>query len=115
MAVRAQIGLVAHQPLLYENLSARENLDFFGKLYDIPAAERQERIAELLRRVGLNKRADSLVRTFSRGMQQRLSIARALLHQPDVLLFDEPFTGLDQTAAELLDEILRSLQGKDER
>ena len=115
MAVRAQIGLVAHQPLLYENLSARENLDFFGKLYNIAPAERQERIAELLRRVGLNKRADSLVRTFSRGMQQRLSIARALLHQPDVLLFDEPFTGLDQTAAELLDEILRSLHGKDER
>ena len=112
MAVRAQIGLVAHQPLLYENLSARENLDFFGKLYEIPAAERKERIAELLRRVGLNKRADSLVRTFSRGMQQRLSIARALLHQPDVLLFDEPFTGLDQTAAELLDEILRSSRGQ---
>lgn len=107
MAVRAQIGLVAHQPLLYENLSARENLDFFGKLYNIAPAVRQERIAELLRQVGLHKRADSLVRTFSRGMQQRLSIARALLHQPDVLLFDEPFTGLDQTAAETLDEILR--------
>ncbi len=107
MAVRAQIGLVAHQPLLYENLSARENLDFFGKLYNIAPAERQERIAELLRQVGLHKRADSLVRTFSRGMQQRLSIARALLHQPHVLLFDEPFTGLDQTAAETLDEILR--------
>ena len=106
MAVRAQIGLVAHQPLLYENLTARENLDFFGKLYDIEREERERRIAELLRKVGLRKRADSLVRTFSRGMKQRLSIARASLHQPDVLLLDEPYSGLDQAAIERLDEML---------
>ena len=106
MAVRAQIGLVAHQPLLYDNLTARENLDFFGKLYGIGSAERERRIAELLRSVGLRKRADSLVGAFSRGMKQRLSIARASLHQPDVLLLDEPYSGLDQAAIARLDEML---------
>lgn len=106
MAVRAQIGLVAHQPLLYENLTARENLDFFGKLYGIAREERERRIADLLRKVGLRKRADSLVRTFSRGMKQRLSIARASLHKPDVLLLDEPYSGLDQASIERLDEML---------
>ena len=106
MAVRAQIGLVAHQPLLYENLTARENLDFFGKLYGIEREERERRIQHLLHTVGLRKRADSLVRTFSRGMKQRLSIARASLHQPDVLLLDEPYSGLDQASIERLDEML---------
>ena len=106
MSVRAQIGLVAHQPLLYENLTAKENLDFFGKLYGIKADEREARGGELLQQVGLGRRAHTLVRTFSRGMKQRLSIARALLHQPDILLLDEPYSGLDQAACELLDELL---------
>lgn len=106
MAVRAQIGLVAHRPLLYENLTAGENLDFFGKLYGIEAEERVERCRELLRQVGLTRNADRIVRTYSRGMKQRLSIARALLHQPDILLLDEPYSGLDQAACELLDELL---------
>ncbi len=108
MAVRAQIGLVAHRPLLYENLTARENLDFYGKLYGIEAAERGKRCSDMLRQVGLLRRADSLVRTFSRGMQQRLSIARALLHQPHLLLLDEPYSGLDQAASEILDGLLTS-------
>jgi heme exporter protein A len=106
MAVRAQIGLVAHQPLLYENLTAQENLDFFGALYGIERAERERRSRELLRAAGLSKRRDSLVRTFSRGMKQRLSIARATLHQPDVLLLDEPYSGLDQAAVARLDKML---------
>ena len=106
MAVRAQIGLVAHQPLLYENLTARENLEFFGKLYGLSREERERRSAELLRTIGLRKRADSLVRAFSRGMKQRLSIARATLHQPDLLLLDEPYSGLDQNAIERLDQLL---------
>jgi len=106
MAVRAQIGLVAHQPLLYENLTARENLEFFGKLYGIGIDERERRIAEALRTAGLSKGAGGLVRAFSRGMKQRLSIARATLHQPDVLLLDEPYSGLDQAAIERLDELL---------
>lgn len=105
-AVRAQIGTVSHKSLLYENLTARENLRFFGRLYNLSAAAADERIDTLLRQVGLYKRGDSLVRTFSRGMQQRLSIARALLHDPEVLLFDEPYTGLDPDAAQTLDHVL---------
>ncbi len=103
-AVRAQIGMVSHRALLYENLTARENLQFFAQLYNL--REIDERIRILLEQVGLSKRGDSLVRTFSRGMQQRLSIARALLHDPAVLLMDEPYTGLDQDAAQVLDGLL---------
>lgn len=102
-SVRGQIGMVSHQALLYGNLTAKENLVFFAKLYGLG---NDAPIEDLLDRVGLAKRADSLVRTFSRGMQQRLSIARALLHDPHVLLFDEPYTGLDQDAATVLDDLL---------
>lgn len=104
-AVRPQIGMVSHQSLLYDNLTARENLRFFARLYQLQ--DSAARIDTLLEQVGLHRRGDSLVRTFSRGMQQRLSIARALLHAPDVLLFDEPYTGLDQDAAHTLDHLLR--------
>lgn len=106
-AVRAQIGMVSHKALLYDNLTARENLNFFGRLYNINDSTY---IDALLKQVGLEKRADSLVQTFSRGMQQRLSIARALLHNPHVLLFDEPYTGLDQDASHVLDELLIQAQ-----
>jgi len=107
-AVRAQIGLVSHKPLLYENLTARENLQFFGRLYHLPADSLDERINERLRQVGLYKRMYDLTRTFSRGMLQRLSIARALLHDPHILLLDEPYTGLDPDAAQILDAMLRA-------
>lgn len=110
-AVRAQIGMVSHKPLLYENLTAQENLLFFGKLYNLGEDDLNARIALLLEQVGLSKRAHDLVRTFSRGMLQRLSIARALLHEPHVLLFDEPYTGLDQQAAGTLDGLLQDAAG----
>ncbi|MDQ7024118.1 MAG: heme ABC exporter ATP-binding protein CcmA [Anaerolineae bacterium] len=103
-AIRAQIGFVSHKALLYNNLTAQENLAFYTRLYHLQNSA--SRIDLLLGQVGLSKRAHSLVRTFSRGMQQRLSIARALLHEPHVLLFDEPFTGLDQDAAVVLDNLL---------
>ncbi|NWG17761.1 MAG: heme ABC exporter ATP-binding protein CcmA [Chloroflexi bacterium] len=106
-AVRAQIGMVSHKVLLYENLSAHENLRFFARLYNLPPAGVDARIAELLEQVGLSRRAADPVRTFSRGMQQRLSIARALLHDPDILLLDEPYTGLDVDASSVLDGLLR--------
>lgn len=106
-AVRAQIGMVSHRALLYENLTARENLEFFAGLYNVPRAERDARISQMLERVGLAKRANDLIRTFSRGMLQRASIARALLHQPHVLLMDEPYTGLDQDASAVLDGLMQ--------
>ncbi|GAB4568919.1 MAG: ABC transporter ATP-binding protein [Anaerolineae bacterium] len=108
-AVRAQLGVVAHQPLLYDGLTARENLNFYAEMYGLPRATRQARIDAVLERVGLLPRADDLVRTFSRGMQQRLAIARAILHDPHVLLFDEPYTGLDQDAGLMLDTLLRDI------
>jgi heme exporter protein A len=102
--VRRRVGLASHQTLLYGDLSAEENLRFYGRMYEVPDLE--QRIASLLQRVGLEHRRHDLVRTFSRGMQQRLSIARALLHDPAILLLDEPYTGLDQQATEVLREVL---------
>jgi heme exporter protein A len=108
--VRRRIGLASHQTLLYGDLSAEENLRFYGRMYEVP--ELAERITALLQRVGLEHRRHDLVRTFSRGMQQRLSLARALLHDPAILLLDEPYTGLDQQAAEVLREVLVALVGR---
>lgn len=105
--VRRQLGVVEHLPLLYGDLSAEENLDFFARLYAI--AESKKRIDEVLQMVGLAHRRGDLVRTFSRGMQQRLAIGRAILHDPEVLLLDEPHTGLDQAASDMLDATLRQV------
>jgi len=95
-AVRARLGVVSHLPLLYGDLTAEENLRFYGRMYNISNLE--PRITEVLEMVGLDNRRRDLVRTYSRGMQQRLAIGRAVLHDPDVMLFDEPYTGLDQDA-----------------
>lgn len=106
-AVRARLGVVSHLPLLYGDLTAEENLRFYGRMYSVPRLD--ERITAVLEMVGLQSRRRDLVRTFSRGMQQRLAIGRAVLHDPDVMLFDEPYTGLDQDASAMLDDVLRSV------
>lgn len=105
--VRARLGVVTHLPLLYDDLTAEENLRFYARMYNIPNP--QLRITEVLEMVGLEARRHDLVRTFSRGMQQRLTIGRAILHDPDVVLFDEPYTGLDQDAATMLDAVLKAV------
>lgn len=108
--VRARLGVVSHMPLLYPDLTAEENLQFYARMYGI--ANYASRITEVLDMIGLQARRRDLVRTFSRGMQQRLAIGRAILHDPEVVLFDEPYTGLDQDASEMLDEVLRSVAAK---
>jgi heme exporter protein A len=105
--VRAKLGVVSHMPLLYPDLTAEENIRFYGRMYGV--ANMEERITEVLEMVGLENRRKDLVRTFSRGMQQRLAIGRAVIHDPEVMLFDEPYTGLDQDASEMLDDVLRSV------
>ncbi len=102
-SLRSRIGLISHKPMLYGDLTARENLRFFASLYgDVDEA----RIDELLRLVELDHRCNDCARTFSRGMQQRLSIARALVNDPELVLLDEPYSGLDPHAAELFDELI---------
>src|SRR5512144_1780805 len=105
--VRARLGVVSHLPLLYGDLTAEENLRFYARMYNIPDFE--ARITEDLEMVGLEARRRDLVRTYSRGMQQRLAIGRAVLHDPDVMLFDEPYTGLDQDASSMLDDVLKTV------
>ncbi len=103
-SVRRILGVVSHQPLLYGDLTAEENLQFYARMYNITNLE--PRILAVLEMVGLTARRGDLVRTFSRGMQQRLAIGRAVLHNPEVMLFDEPHTGLDQDASAMLDTVL---------
>jgi len=106
-SVRRRLGVVSHLPLLYGDLTAEENLVFYGRMYSLSNLE--ARVREVLDLVGLAPRRRDLVRTFSRGMQQRLAIGRAVLHDPEVMLFDEPHTGLDQDACTMLDTVLRQV------
>ncbi|MDW8098836.1 MAG: heme ABC exporter ATP-binding protein CcmA [Anaerolineae bacterium] len=108
--LRRYIGLVSHTPLLYDMLTGEENLRFYARMYDLRDAE--ARIAAVLEQVGLMHRRRDPVRTYSRGMVQRLAIARAILHDPPILLLDEPDTGLDQQAAEMLHHLIRKLGGE---
>ena len=106
---REHIGLISHQSMLYPDLTAEENLLLYAKLYGVEDPE--ARVAELLDAVGLAHRKLDLVRTFSRGMTQRVSIARALVHDPDVVFLDEPYSGLDPHAVEIFDELIESVRG----
>ncbi len=107
-AIRAKIGLISHSPLLYLDLSAEENLRFYGAMYGVENCD--ERIDELLDQVELGHRRYDLVRTYSKGMTQRLAIARALLHKPSVLFLDEPHTGLDPHAVDILESLIDSIR-----
>lgn len=104
---RSRIGVLSHQGFLYGHLTAAENLRFYAALYGV---EDPERIDAGLVRVGLETRADTRVRDFSRGMRQRLALARTLLHEPELVLLDEPYTGLDAHAAAVLREVLGALK-----
>lgn len=106
--LREKIGFISHNPLLYPDLTAEENLRFFSDLYGIDDTE--ERISELLTAVELEHRRLDAVRTFSRGMTQRLSIARALLARPDVIFLDEPYSGLDPHAMDILDSLIAQVR-----
>ena len=106
---RGEIGYVAHEPLVYRELTALENLDLFGRLYRVP--ERRERVGMLLERFGLWEARRQRVSSFSRGMAQRLALCRALLHEPTVLLLDEPYAALDADAAKLVDDVLLEQAG----
>ena len=106
-ADRRELGLLAHEPLVYRELTALENLELYGRLYRVP--ERRERIGMLFERFGLWEARHERAGTYSRGMQQRLAFCRVLLHEPRLLLLDEPYSGLDAAAAELVDAELRTL------
>jgi len=105
--IRRRVGFLSHRSLLYDDLSADQNLHFYARMYDVPDAS--TRIEELLTDVGLLDRRAEPVRTLSRGMQQRLALARVLLHRPDMLLLDEPHSGLDLMAADALTRLLAEL------
>jgi heme ABC exporter ATP-binding subunit CcmA len=107
-AVRGRIGFLGHAPLLYRDLTARENLRFHARLHGAP----ETRIDELLERVGLAARADDPVHTYSRGMVQRAAVARAVLHDPEVVLLDEPTANLDPHAAELVEPLIGRGSGR---
>jgi ABC-type multidrug transport system ATPase subunit len=109
-APRERIGFLAHEPLVYRELTGLENLELYGKLYRV--AERRERIGMLLERFGLWEARHERVSAYSRGMTQRLALCRVLLHDPDLLVLDEPYTALDVQGAELLDAQLQELQGE---
>ena len=109
-APRQRIGYLAHEPLVYRELTALENLDLFGRLYRIQ--ERRERVGMLLERFDLWDARHERVAAFSRGMAQRLALCRALLHEPELVLADEPYSGLDEPGAELLDGLLAGLAGE---
>lgn len=108
-AERGELGYLGHEPLLYRDLTALENLDLYGRLYRVP--ERKERAGMLLERFGLWEVRAERVGSYSRGMTQRLALCRALLHEPRLLVLDEPFTALDAEGAELLDRQLAELAG----
>jgi heme exporter protein A len=107
---RSRLGYLAHEPLVYRELTAIENLDLFGRLYRVP--ERRERIGMVLERFSLWDARHDRVSTYSRGMTQRLALCRTLLHDPELIVLDEPYSALDESGAELLDRELEALKAE---
>ena len=107
--IREQTGVLTESPALYERLSARENLEFFGTLAGIPSEKLPQRVLDILNFFGLQDRVDDKVETYSKGMKQRLALARALIHEPPLLFLDEPTSGLDPEAAQQVNELIAGL------
>lgn len=110
--IRKRLGLLPEVPGLYETLSAYRNIDFYGELYDVPKEEREKRIEELLKGLEIWEERSKPVATFSKGMKQKIAIARALIHEPRVLLLDEPMSGLDPSARKTVKDFIRNLKKK---
>lgn len=108
--LRREIGMLSHYTFLYENLTAYENIKFYGRLYQVKNIEKE--IKRVIEEVGLEDRLHDTVRTFSRGMKQRLSIARSIIHDPSLLLLDEPYTGLDRWSVKKFKDILKRFHGR---
>jgi len=107
-AVRGRLGLLGHAPLLYRDLTGRENLEYHARLHGVD----MHRVDTVLDQVGMARRARDPVRDLSRGMVQRLAVARAVLHEPDILLLDEPRANLDPVAAELVEPLVGAASGR---
>jgi ABC-2 type transport system ATP-binding protein len=112
MEIRKKVGLLTESPGLYDTLSAQRNLEFYAKLYDVPAAKRDERIEHYLKMMGLWEKRKEPVGGFSKGMKQKMAIARCLLHEPRVLFLDEPTSGLDPEASRIVRDFILELKGE---
>lgn len=112
ITIKSMIGYLPEEPNLYERFKAKDLLRYFAELYGVPKNEIDERIKKLLELVGMTNRADDKINTFSKGLRQRISVARALIHDPEIIIFDEPTMGLDPATANSIREFIRNLKGK---